>query len=371
MTTTTTADHRALTTLPLVVLPASGRFLSPVALATGPAIAVHEAAAALGAARTALTGGGDGSAGELLAVAATRLRAVATALAGDLVDPGPYEADRSDLHDVYMGVRRAPLTGAACLAERVLVAARALDDLDAARVDVNDMTAEIDGMALLLPAAAESAPGTTARPDRGARRRIEHRLGGAALERWVAIHHLYAVVLLALTDRLDDTVHLLERGQPDLAAAPLHDAGTLVRAGTAAMVHAAAMSMDHYLGAVRPTMQPPRAPVPLGGSMNADNTTARAAVERFLDRLDQPYEQLARDHPRLAEARSRFLTYDLLDAERHINVAAGLIGDDTSLLQHPDGATNAVGYLRLMRHRRAARYAELMRFGDRSHRRRR
>ncbi|MFE3202344.1 hypothetical protein [Embleya sp. NPDC059237] len=80
----------------------------------------------------------------------------------------------------------------------------------------------------------------------------------------------------------------------------------------------------------------------------------RAAMKDVLSAVPDSYEQLAARAPKLAEARNTLLEADIVDGE-HLH---------RSIAQKPDGPDNAVAELRHMRHRRAGRYASLIRFGD-------
>lgn len=366
-------DFRGAPTLPLVVLPASGRLALP---SSDAGVAGEELAGARGALvglRAALRGSPRRGRGEdLLRPAADRLGALAHGLAPHLVDPAPLEDDRRDPHDVYMGVRRRDLSPTAALAEVAVVLFRVFTDLRHAWVDVNDVLAEVEGALELLArhgcaVVQEDVPGPPLAAH--AHHRANHVVGGSEIERWVLGHHYYAVLHLAVAGLLDDVVGHVRQGACRPAASALDRATVLLRASTAAMAHTGSVSTLRYNEAVRPTMHPPRAPMALGGSMNRDNATLRAAIERLLAVLGSPYDHLAGWDRELAAARHRFLAADLADADRHVTVAAALVGDERSLLQRPDASTNAVGILRNARRRRCDRYSPMLQFDPEGRRR--
>jgi hypothetical protein len=102
----------------------------------------------------------------------------------------------------------------------------------------------------------------------------------------------------------------------------------------------------------------------LSGRQHRGYKVFRAAMKDLLAVMPEPYGQLAARDPELATARDALLEADLIDSERHVTLAYSMVRLQRSIAQLPDGPDNAVGELRLMRHRRAAHYAPLLRFGD-------
>ncbi|MFQ6398029.1 hypothetical protein ACLMAJ_31880 [Nocardia sp. KC 131] len=127
------------------------------------------------------------------------------------------------------------------------------------------------------------------------------------------------------------------------------------------MIHASTIPVDYYLAAVRPTMQPPEVATPLSGRQHRGYKTFRAAMKDLLKAVPDTYEQLVARDSELAYARDALLEADLIDSERHVTLAYSMVQLRRSIAQTPTGPDNAVGELRLMRHRRAAQYAPLIR----------
>jgi hypothetical protein len=265
----------------------------------------------------------------------------------------------------YFGVCVAPLTPDECAAQVATIAFRALVDLRYAPIDLNDAAAEIEAMTAMLAAFHDYRTSSNgARGGIGGTDRSSYVPRGDGLERWIAVHHLYFVLNLFAASAVADAADAVARDDDDRAAALLAEATTYVRGFSAAMVHSGAIASDYYGEVVRPTMQPPAVPVLLTGSMQTEHAAYRAALGLFIGRLAQPFRTLVREHRELAVARGALLDADLLDVERHICVAHALVRDDHSLVQHAQAPDNAVAALRRIRHARAARYCELVRYGD-------
>lgn len=118
------------------------------------------------------------------------------------------------------------------------------------------------------------------------------------------------------------------------------------------------------MAAIRHTMAPPSVDVPLSGRQHRGYKLFRAAMKDLLSVVPDSYEQLAAHAPELAEARGALLEADIVGGERHVTLAYSMVHLRRSIAQKPEGPDNAVAELRLMRHRRAAQYASLIRFGD-------
>ncbi|MFC9440196.1 hypothetical protein [Nocardia sp. NPDC057030] len=182
--------------------------------------------------------------------------------------------------------------------------------------------------------------------------------------RWIIGHQIHAQLTRCAATAVQDAARNLDRGTKSYAAHRLRSAAVLVRGLPAAMAHAAAMPVDYYQQAVRPAMLPPAQAAPLSGRMQHSYRVYRKAVNALLAALPQPYPELATHSAELANAYNDFLEADLVDAERHITLAYSMVDLRRSIAQTGDTSRNAVGELRLMRHRLAARYAPHLRVGD-------
>jgi hypothetical protein len=241
---------------------------------------------------------------------------------------------------------------------------RCLIDLGDACLDVNDFIAEIEAVIAVVGQLAAGAGGDEPRFADAAADRLHFRPSADPLERWIMGHHLYGVLLLWVADRLAAAVAALACSEYGTAASAVDQATVYLRGATAAMFHAGSIPAACYMELVRPTMRPPATPRNLGGSMNPESALARSSVDAFLGRCGESFPDLHARHPGLAIARNEFLFTDLIDIERHVTLAATLVGQERSLLQDEASAVNAVGILRETRSARAARYHSMMAFGD-------
>jgi hypothetical protein len=182
--------------------------------------------------------------------------------------------------------------------------------------------------------------------------------------RWIVGHQVHVLFNICAAVAVTDAVHHLCHGASEAALRRLGHATTYVRGFPAAMTHASTIPVDYYTAVVRPSMQPPSVARPLSGRQHRGYKIFRGAMKALLAVLPDPYEQLAARDPELAAARDALLEADLVDSERHVTLAYSMVHLQRSIAQLPDGPDNAVGELRLMRHRRAAQYAPLIRFGD-------
>lgn len=130
------------------------------------------------------------------------------------------------------------------------------------------------------------------------------------------------------------------------------------------MAHAAAMPVEYYHEVVRPAMMVPAQTTPLSGRMQYSYKIYRKTVNALLAALPQTYAELATHSAELADACNDLLEADLIDAERHVTLAYNMVDLRRSIAQSNETSRNAVGELRLMRHRLAARYAPHLRVGD-------
>ncbi|MFF2077464.1 hypothetical protein ACFVXG_22255 [Kitasatospora sp. NPDC058162] len=248
-----------------------------------------------------------------------------------------------------------------------LVIHRGLDDLCEAPLSGADLALEVAGMRQAVLDLTGAAPGADPGPVSSV---IVPEPGeGAPLEsvwsaRWLIGHQVHVLFNICAAVAVTDAARRLRDGDVDTALPRLADATVYVRGFPAAMNHASTIPADYYMAAVRQTMAPPWTDVPLSGRQHRGYKLFRAAMKDLLSLLPDSYEQLASRAPELAEARGALLEADIVDAERHVTLAYSMVHLRRSIAQRPEGPDNAVAELRLMRHRRAAQYAPLIRFGD-------
>ncbi|MEV7230528.1 hypothetical protein AB0M79_26430 [Polymorphospora sp. NPDC051019] len=319
------------------------------------------------------------------------------------------------VHSDYFRVRHTPLTPHQQAAQTAVAVFRTLADLRLTMLEINDVLAEVASMSLLFrllrpasaggtngstpdgppvdvpagppptqPAAPNGSAGTAtpngtaagtaapdgtaadmAAPDNLAESAAAYRPDGDWMDRWFLVHHYYFVLNVYAAALIHRAVEHTRAGADGPAAAALADAAVLIRGFTAAMIHSGAMPAKYYQDVVRPTMSPPYVPINLTGVMQIEHRRYRAAVEELITAVPEPYADLMLTRPELADARDEVLEADLLDLERHITLAAVLVGGERSLVQPGTTTQNATSTLRKMRHMRAANYCPLMQFGDR------
>jgi hypothetical protein len=231
---------------------------------------------------------------------------------------------------------------------------------------VNDLVNELHGLAAVLelqrPVPGE--PGDVVGGPADAAVQPWFEPTGDLLDRWFLAHHTYFLLNVHAADELDRAVAQVRAGSSGRAAVTLERVAVLVRGFTAGMVHSGAMPARFYRDVVRPTMAPPAVPMNLTGVMQLEHRRYRSALGRLLEAVPDPFDELTERDPALAAARDAVLEADLLDLERHVLVAAMLVGDDRSLVQKQATTRNATSALREMRHVRGAAYSRLIRFGD-------
>ncbi|MFF1696422.1 hypothetical protein ACFVXC_22850 [Streptomyces sp. NPDC058257] len=266
----------------------------------------------------------------------------------------------------FFRVREVELSDQQHALHGVLVIHRGLEDLCEAPLSGADLALEVAGMrqsVLDLTGAAPDAADSlspVAAPEPAA---------GASLEsvwsaRWLIGHQVHVLFNICAAVAVADATCHLRHGDTDAALLRLADATVYVRGFPAAMTHASSVPTDYYMAAIRHTMAPPSVDVPLSGRQHRGYKLFRAAMKELLSVLPDPYEQLAVRAPELAEARGALLEADIVDGERHVTLAYSMVHLHRSIAQKPEGPDNAVAELRHMRHRRAAQYACLVRFGD-------
>ncbi|MGY1941604.1 hypothetical protein [Nocardia gipuzkoensis] len=297
------------------------------------------------------------------AAAADRLVGAIAAEAGPVVGE---DLPAESVSQSFFRVREVDLSDQQAALHGVLVIHRGVRDLCSAPLSGADLAVEIAGMrqAVLDLTGAAGDDGQSldvltipAIPD------------GVSLEdewtaRWLVGHQVHVLFNICAAVAVTDAAHHLRHGAGDAALARLEHATTYVRGFPAAMIHASTIPVDYYLATVRPTMQPPEVATPLSGRQHRGYKTFRAAMKDLLKAVPDNYEQLVARDPQLAYARDALLEADLIDSERHVTLAYSMVRLRRSIAQTATGPENAVGELRLMRHRRAAQYAPLIRFGD-------
>ncbi|WP_206062124.1 hypothetical protein [Nonomuraea basaltis] len=355
----------------VVVLPEDGLVHSRTPLDGSLRAGLTAVADALAQARLALLSpaGVPGSAVEVIGGAADQVCELARRAALPPLDVSGL-APIVPNHD-YFGVRTARLDGRRLAAEVTTIAARALDDLRHARLEVNDLAAELLAISDLLSGLPGDASARATGPSGGARARVQGLPGDGPyfpvpteLTRWIVVHHLYFLLNLRAAGAVSRAAGAARDGDRAATLAALREATVHARGFTAAMVHSGDMSEACYEATVRPTMRPPAVDMELTGRTQPEHRSYRRAMARLVEELSEPYAALATRDPELALARDALLEADLIDIERHVLVAAALVGDDRSIIQGEATEGNAVSMLRTMRHARADRYRLLMRYGD-------
>ncbi|KIQ65922.1 hypothetical protein TR51_10655 [Kitasatospora griseola] len=296
------------------------------------------------------------TAGELVGA----LSALAPAVAGEDVPAESTSQSYFRVREVELSDQQAALHGA-------LVVHRGLEDLREAPLSGADLALETAGMRQAVldltgtapGAGPEPAPPATA-PESGPSPSLE----SVWSARWLIGHQVHVLFNVCAAVAVADAARGLRHGDADAALTRLADATVYVRGFPAAMNHASAIPADHYMAEIRRTMAPPSTDIPLSGRQHRGYKLFRAAMKDLLTALPDSYDQLAARSPELADARGALLEADIVDAERHVTLAYSMVHLRRSIAQRPEGPDNAVAELRLMRHRRAAQYAPLIRFGD-------
>lgn len=270
------------------------------------------------------------------------------------------------ISESFFRVREVDLSDHQAASHGASIVQRGLEDLCEAPLSGADLAVEVAGMAQavldLTGTSTSDAPLDTPAVDTPA-------VDGTSLEarwtaRWIIGHQVHVLFNMCAAGAVTDAAHHLRHGAVRAALRRLGDATTFVRGFPAAMTHASTIPVEYYTAAVRPSMQPPEVARPLSGRQHRAYKVFRAAMKDLLAVLPEPHERLAARDPELAATRDALLEADLIDGERHVTLAYSMVRLQRSIAQLSDGPDNAVGELRLMRHRRAARYAPLLRFGD-------
>ncbi|WP_285500772.1 hypothetical protein [Actinokineospora sp. NBRC 105648] len=287
------------------------------------------------------------------------LSAGGPAVVGEDLSPRSTSESFFRVREVELSDRQAALHG-------VSVVHRGLRDLCHAPISGADLAVEVAAMRRAVvdltgsPTAGDPPPPRPSAPGPD----VEGSLEQVWTARWIIGHHVHVLFNLCAAVAVTDAVrHLRERAR-QAAVERLEHATAFVRGFPAAMAHAGTIPVEYYASSVRPSMQPPNVDKALSGRQHSAYKVFRAAMKDLLGVVPDPYERLAAKDPELAEARDALLEADLIDSERHVALAYSMVRLRRSIAQSPQGPDNAVGELRLMRHRRAAQYAPLIRFGD-------
>ncbi|MFD7093314.1 hypothetical protein [Streptomyces xanthophaeus] len=296
------------------------------------------------------------TAGELVAA----LSDVAPAVAGEDLPPESTSQSFFRVREVELSDQQAALHG-------VLVVHRGLEDLCEAPLSGADLALEAAGMRQAVLDLTGAAPG--AAPDPVPPVAAPEAPAGESLEdvwsaRWLIGHQVHVLFNVCAAVAVADATRHLRHGDGDAALLRLADATVYVRGFPAAMTHASTVPADYYMAEIRHTMAPPSVDAPLSGRQHRGYKLFRAEMRDLLSVVPDSYEHLAARAPQLAEARGALLEADIVDGERHVTLAYSMVHLRRSIAQKPEGPENAVAELRLMRHRRAAQYAPLIRFGD-------
>lgn len=278
----------------------------------------------------------------------------------------PVGQATSPVHE-YFGVRRCALSREQEALEIAAVLRRMALDLRVAPIDANDVLRELEATAALLARMLAMCCIDGAAAGRRRKAPLPREDSSAAdpgVVRWVVAHHAYFLFNLCAAAAVREGIDAIVARNSSRASQRLAEAAVYVRGFTAAMAHSAAFSAGYYCAIVRPTMQPPATPMLLTGSMQVEHADYRTSLDELIAVCGEPFITLAERSPEVALARDALLEADLLDIERHVLIAAALVGSEHSIAQHGDAPVNAVAALRRMRHSRAARYSALMRFGD-------
>ncbi|MFC8596587.1 hypothetical protein [Streptomyces atroolivaceus] len=303
--------------------------------------------------------------------AVRRAASTASELVAVLSDQAPAvvgeELPAESISQSFFRVRERELSDQQAALHGVMVVHRALEDLCEAPLSGGDLALELAGMRQAVvdltgatpgPDPASAPPENVPEPGRGAS------LKDVWHARWLIGHQAHVLFNVCAAVAVADAAGHVRHGNNDAALARLADATVYVRGFPAAMTHASTIPADYYMAAIRQTMRPPSVDVPLSGRQHRGYKLFRAAMKDLLSVVPDSYEHLAARSPELAEARGALLEADIIDGERHVTLAYSMVHLHRSIAQKPEGPDNAVAELRLMRHRRAAQYASLIRFGD-------
>jgi hypothetical protein len=262
----------------------------------------------------------------------------------------------------YFRIRTAALSADQELWHCLRVIAAAMADLVDAPVCGSDIHRTATAIATMLRriSGPQGTAGSAPRLQRSAQLTDEE----TWLRRWIIGHQLHAMLNVHAAYALADAADALRRQATSEAVTALHDAAQIVAGFASARAQALALPAAFYHEILRPSMLPPLTEAPLTGRMHLEYQAYRKRLEDVIGLLPQSSAQLAMAHPMLALARECILEADLIEAERHVTSVEPLVGDSRSLIQTSKSADNAVSALRQIRHRRAARISDYVRYPD-------
>lgn len=312
------------------------------------------------------THAGPGERTAALQRAATAAGELVGALSAEAAPIIGEELPADSVSQSFFRVREVDLSDQQAALHGLLVVYRGLRDLCRAPLSGADLAVEVAGMrqaALDLTGAGESDPSPTdPLPSSAATEQLSLEREWTA--RWLVGHQVHVLFNICAAVAVTDAAQYLRDGATGAALIRLEHATTFVRGFPAAMTHASTIPVEYYMASVRPSMQPPDVSIPLSGRQHRGYKTFRGAMKDLLVAVPDSFAELHARDPELADARDALLEADLVDSERHVTLAYSMVRLRRSIAQLPTGPDNAVGELRLMRHRRAAQYAPLIRFGD-------
>ncbi len=119
---------------------------------------------------------------------------------------------------------------------------------------------------------------------------------------------------------------------------------------------------EFYRNVLRPSITPPALPIALSGKMHTEYKEFRMSIKELINDDEPSFEELVKTSPSLAFAREAVLEADLADAESHVTMVWGMIGNDKSIIQAPQSVNNALTSLRLIRNRRELEFSRFVRY---------
>jgi hypothetical protein len=169
--------------------------------------------------------------------------------------------------------------------------------------------------------------------------------------RWLSGHHIFFLFANFCRVSLDRSAQALVAGHHDEVAIHLMDAGLFQRTLASAMWYAGDFPPSLYRSHTRPWMSSAGAANGFSGSDNVDYADLHRSREAAVNALFATFGSNAEAWPAPVEQAFRmFHEMEIQHAEHHVQVAARMVGTDTSLVQKRMTRTvyNAVDVLRDM-----------------------
>jgi hypothetical protein len=169
--------------------------------------------------------------------------------------------------------------------------------------------------------------------------------------RWLSGHHLFFLFANFCRVSLDGAVRALDAGDHDQVASCLLDAGLFQRALASAMWYAGDFPPALYRSHTRPWMSTAGAANGFSGSDNIDYADLHKSRGAAMNALFSAFGSSSEAWPVQVEHAIRsFHEMEIQHAEHHVQVAARMVGTDTSLVQKQmtRAVYNAVDVLRDM-----------------------